>query len=81
MLIWVIEIACIKIAFEVSALSRCLSFPRTKHVLQALHVFKYLEIHDVNDIDLDTCYQRVASDKNIQSKVQAKKYLYVDAGE
>ena len=48
--------------------------------MQALHVFKYLEIHNANDLALDPFYQRVTSDQNIQSKLQAVKDLYVDAG-
>ena len=35
----------------------------------------------MKDISFDTCYKRVTSDQNIQSKVQAMKDLYVDAGE
>ena len=50
-------------------------------MVQALHFFKYLEIHNMNDLVFDTCYQRVSSDQNIQIKVRAMKDLYVDAGE
>ena len=49
--------------------------------MQTLHVFKYLEIHNANYPDFDPCYQCVTSDQNTQSKVQAMKDLYVDAGE
>ena len=75
------DIEDIVIAFEVSDLSRYLAFTRTGHLVQDLHVLKYPEIHDVKNLAFDTCYQRVTSDKNIQSKVQAMKDLYVDAGE
>ena len=77
----VIELRRIEIAFEVSYLSRYLDFTRTGHLVQALHVFKYLEIHNANDLAFDLCYQQVTSDQNIQSKVQEMKDLYVDAGE
>ena len=49
--------------------------------MQALHVLKYLEIRNVNDIAIDPCYQRVTSDQIIQIKFQVMKDLYVDAGE
>ena len=35
----------------------------------------------MNDISFDTCYQRVTSDQNIQSKIQVVKDLYVDSRE
>ena len=65
----VIDLGRIEISFEVSDLSRYLSFPRNGHLVQALHVFKYLEMHNANDIALDTCYQCVTIDQHIQSKV------------
>ena len=49
--------------------------------MQALHVFKYTEIHNANDKAFGTCYKHVTSDKNIQSKVQEMKDLYFDARE
>ena len=39
---WIIELGRIEIEFEVSYLSRYLAFPRTGHMVQALHVFKYV---------------------------------------
>ena len=81
MLRWAIELGRIIIAFEVSYLSRYIGFPRTRYLEQILHVFNYLEIHNVNVITLGLCYQRVTSDKNIQIKVQVVKDLYVDDGE
>ena len=41
--------------------------------MQALHIFKYLEIYSVNDLAFDPFYQRVTSNKYIQSKFQAMK--------
>ena len=55
-LIWAIELGRIDIAFEVSALSRYPDFPRTGYLVQALHVFNYLEIHNANDLAFDTYY-------------------------
>ena len=81
MIRWFINIGSIDIKFEVSDLSRYLAFSKTGHLVQDLHVFKYLEIHNVNDLDFNICYQRVISDKNIQSKGQLMKDFYVDTGE
>ena len=80
MIRWVIELGSIYITFEISDSSIYLAFPRTRHLLQALNLFKYLEIRNANDIAFDTCYQRVTSDQNIQSKVHVMKYFSVDAG-
>ena len=81
MLRWIIKIGRIDILFEISFLSRYLPFTRTKHLGQALHISKYLEIHNVNDIDFYPCYQSVTSDQDIKSKVHVMKDLYVHAGE
>ena len=81
LLIWSIKIGRIDIAFEVSALSIYLDFPITKHIVQALYILKYLEIHNDNDLAFDLCYQCVTSDQDIQSIVQGMKDLYVDDGE
>ena len=77
----VIDLGRIEISFEVSDLSRYLAVPRTGYLVKTLHVFRYLEIHNANDLAFDKCYQSVTSDKNIQIKVQAMKDLYVDTGE
>ena len=50
---WVVELGRIDIAFEVSLLSRYLVQPRTGHLLQALHIVKYLDIHSKNELAFD----------------------------
>ena len=45
------------------------------------HVFKYLKIHNANDIAFDPCYQCLTSNQNTKSKVQVIKVLYLDSGE
>ena len=55
--------------------------PCTGNVFQYLHVFKYLYIHKYNDLSFDTLTHDVESDKNIQLKIQAMWYLYVNAEE
>ena len=77
----IIELGRIDIAFEVSYLSIYISFPRTGHLAQALNIFKYMEKHNINYLAFNPCYQRVTSDQDIQSKVQAMKDLYFDYGE
>ena len=76
---WIIELGIIYFAFDVSALSIYLAFPGTGHLMQALHIFKDLKIHNTNDIALDPYYQCVTRDQNIKSKFYAMKYLYVDS--
>ena len=80
-LIWIIKLGHTDIAFDVQYLSIYLAFTRTRHLVQALHILKYLEMHNTNNLDLYTCYKRVTSDYCIQNKVQAMKDFYVDAGE
>lgn len=78
---WIVELGRIDIAFEVSLLSRYLAYPRTGHLLQALHMFKHLEIHSKNKLSFDPAYQYVASDSDIHIMVQNMKDLYQDAQE
>ena len=76
---WIVELGRIDIAFEVSSLSKFLASPRTGHLVQAIHIFKYLDIHHSNDIAFDPMYQQVNSDQNTKQKIQAMKELYADA--
>ena len=50
---WIIELGRIDISFEVSVLSSYLVNPRVGHLQQALHIFKYLDIHKENFISFD----------------------------
>ena len=81
MIVWFVRLVGIDIAFEVSDLSRYLAVPRTGYLVKTLHVFRYLEIHNANDLAFNPCYQCVTSDQNIQSKVQAMKDFHFDGGE
>ena len=42
---WIVELGRIDKNYEVDVLSQYLASPRRGHILQALYVFKYLEIH------------------------------------
>ena len=47
---WIIELGRLDIAYEVSCLSRYLAAPRTGHLVQCLHIFKYLDTHHSNTL-------------------------------
>ena len=53
---WIVELGHIDIHYEVSVLSQYLVDPRTGNLAQALHVFKYLDIHKENFISFDPTY-------------------------
>ena len=42
-----------------SSLSKLLVRPRTGHIYQALHIFKYLEAYNDHDLSIDPLYQKV----------------------
>ena len=50
----------IDIAFEVSTLSKHLAFPRTGYIYQALHIFKYLEVHINNRLAFDPLFRELS---------------------
>ena len=78
---WIVELGRIDIAFEVSTLSKFLVRPRSGHLQQALHIFKYLEIHKENDLAFDPLYHRVDSEEAINEKIVSMRDLYRDAVE
>ena len=78
---WIVELGRIDILFEVSCLSSYLASPRTGHLVQALHIFKYLELHRKNELAFDPMYQKVESDQNVDKKIEEMKRIYVDAKE
>ena len=78
---WVVELGRIDIAYEVSTLSRYLVQPRTGHLLQALHMFKFLDIHSKNELAFDPAYHEVDDPAATQVRIQAMKDVYPDAQE
>ena len=50
---WIVELGRIDIAYEVSSLSKFLAQPKTGHIYQALHIFKYLEAHIDNELSFN----------------------------
>ena len=82
---WVVELGRIDINYEVSVLSQYLCNPRTGHLAQALHVFKYLDIHKENFICFDPTYvdlEEPVNDLNSpETRARVMKEFYPDAEE
>ena len=51
-----VELGQIDIAYEISVLSRYLAQPSTGNLVQALHIFKFLDQHKKNNIYFDPAY-------------------------
>ena len=56
---WTVELGRIDIAYEISMLYRYLAQPRTGHLVQALHIFKYLDQHKKNELSFDLAYHNI----------------------
>lgn len=78
---WIVELGRIDIGYEVSVLSLYLAHPRTGHLVQALHMFKYLEIHNQNELALDPAYHDVVDPQFVEEKIKRMKQMYPDAQE
>ena len=78
---WIVELGRIDIAFEVSLLSRFLVQPRTGHLLQAIHIFKYLDIHSKNELAFDPAIHEVDDPTQTDLKIKHMKAMYPDAEE
>ena len=75
------ELGRIDIAFEVSSLSKFLSYPRSGHIYQALHIYKYLETQIDNDLSFDPMYHDFADLGQNYQNVDEMKKIYVNAKE
>ena len=77
---WVVELGRIDICYELALLSKYLASPRCGHIHQALHIFKYLDIHQENELTFDPNYYNIPAYQmnDADSKIQAMKNLYVD---
>ena len=81
---WIVELGRIDIAYEVSCLSRYLASPRTGHLVQALHIFKYLDIHSQNTLVFNPHKLHITNhaDDTFDSKMQnMRRRVYPDASE
>ena len=75
----------IYINYEVAILSQYLANPRRGHLHQALHVFKYLDIHKENFLRFDPTYIDVESllnsENNPKCQTKSMKEFYPDVEE
>ena len=82
---WIVELGRIDINFEVSVLSQYLVNSRTGHLNQALHIFKYLDIHKENFLCFDPTYVELDTPTNEldspETKARIMKEFYPDAQE
>ena len=82
---WIIELGRIDINFEVSVLSHYLVNPRLGHLQQALHIFKYLDIHKESFISFDPTPLHLEEPSNRLESPEARakqmKEFYPDAQE
>ena len=62
-------------------LSRYLEQPRTDHLVQALHNFKYIDQHKNNVLAFDPAYHNVDDPELVQARMKFMKEMYPDAVE
>ena len=73
---WIIELGRINIAYKVSSLSKFLTKPRTGHIYQALHIFKYLETRINNNLSINPLYYNHPHSVNINKIISNMKEVY-----
>lgn len=82
---WIVELGRIDIHFEVATLSQYLVNPRRGHLHQALHIFKYLDIHKESFLSFDPTYIDLGEPLNMEDspkcKIKAMQDFYPDARE
>ena len=82
---WMVELGRVDIAFEVSVLSQHMAHSRTGHLIQALHIFKYLDTHKENMLNFDPTYLELPEPldpaENLNKKIKSMKCFYPDAEE
>ena len=82
---WMVELGRVDIGFKVSVLSQHMTFPHVGRLMQALHIFKYLDIHKENMLNFDSTYlylpEPLNPAKNPTAKIKAMKHFRPDAEE
>ena len=73
---WIVKLGRIDIAFEVSTLSKHLAFPRTGYIYQALHIFKYLEVHINNRLAFDPLFRELSQNEQTRTKIEEMEKVY-----
>ena len=83
---WLCELGRVDLLTETSLLSTCLANPRTGHLHQALHMFKYLKDHKESKLVFDPRFANVNDghlplEQRAEYKAKYMKELYPDAVE
>jgi hypothetical protein len=83
---WIVELGRVDIHHEVAVLSQYLANPRMGHLSQALHIFKYLDIHKEGFIAFDPAYLDLSfpdgkESDDPETKALVMKDFYPDAEE
>ena len=80
---WLVELGRIDVAFETAVLSSYLASPRTGHLQQALHIIKYLDTHNTNELTFDPEQYHLSPSvmHEASEKGRAMSSLYPDATE
>ena len=64
---WTCELGQIDIDYEIYVLTEYLAQPRTGHLVQAFHIFKYLDQHINNELAFDLEYHIVTYTALVQA--------------
>lgn len=83
---WLCELGRIDLLTKTSLLSTCLANPRTGHLHQALHMFKYIKDHKESILVFDPRYANISDahlppEQTAEYKAKYMKELYPDATE
>ena len=76
-----VKLVRIDIAYEISILSQYLVQPQAGPFVQALHLFKYLDIHKDIDLEFNPEISELSDPLTIKIKIEIKrmKKMYIDA--
>ena len=67
---WTVGLRRIDIAYKISVLSCYLSQPKTGHLVQAVHIFKYPDQHKNIDLDFDPEYYNFKDSAIVQARME-----------
>ena len=81
---WMVELGRLDIHYETAVLSQYLASPRVGHLQQALHIFKYLDIHRTSCIAFDPTRVDIAGESedlpsSPENRSKLMKEFYPDA--
>ena len=61
--------------------SKILALSHTDHLLQTVHIFKYLDTYEHNDLDFYTMYHNAEIVDVARERIETMRNLYVNARE